>query len=277
MRPVFALLLTLLFAVCACSQTPDTANTNTATSSHNPTPAASGVPASSPLETALPGALTEAQVVRVVDGDTIHVEISGQDFTLRYIGVDTPETVDPNRPVGCYGPEASAHNKELVQGKTVWLEKDVSETDKYDRLLRYVWLSDDADPTQGQMVNAALVHDGYAQVSTYPPDVKYQDYFLGLQRQAREAGAGLWGEACSSATPVPATQTPPPASGTEVCDYSGTQQAVIKGNISSSAEKIYHVPGQNSYDATQITESKGERWFCTEQEALDTGWRKSKS
>ena len=266
----------LLFA--ACASTSDTPG-----SSHTPTPtpttasASATATAQSSLETALPGALTEAQVVRVVDGDTIHVDIGGQEFTLRYIGVDTPETVDPNRPVGCYGPEASAHNKELVQGKTVWLEKDVSETDKYGRLLRYVWLSDDADPAQGQMVNAMLVRDGYAQVSTYPPDVKYQNYFLGLQREARDAGAGLWGEACTSATPIPATQTPPPATGTEVCDYSSTQQAVIKGNISSSGEKIFHVPGQNSYDATQITESKGERWFCTEQEALDAGWRKSKS
>ena len=147
------------------------------------------------------------------------------------------------------------------------LEKDVSETDKYGRLLRYVWLG-------GQMVNALLVQDGYAQVSTYPPDVKYQELFLALQREARDAGRGLWGDACSgTATP---TLAPGASVGTGVCEYSGTTEPVIKGNISSSGEKIYHVPGQQYYDATVIDESKGERWFCTEAEAVAAGWRKSK-
>jgi micrococcal nuclease len=277
-RPTWPILAVAALLFAACASTSDTPG-----SSHTPTPtsttaSAAATAQSSPLETALPGGLTEALVVRVVDGDTIHVEIAGQEFTVRYIGMDTPETVDPNRPVGCYGPEASAHNKELVQGKTVWLEKDVSEADKYGRLVRFVWLSNETDPTQGQMVDALLVRDGYATLDTFPPDVRYKDLFAQLQQQARDAGLGLWGPVCTNATPVPTTtQTPPPASGTEVCDYSGTPQAVIKGNISSGGEKIYHVPGQNSYDATQITESKGERWFCTEQEALDAGWRKSKS
>lgn len=82
---------------------------------------------------------TFPKVVRVIDGDTI--EIEGGD-RVRYIGIDTPETVDPRKPVQCYGQEASNKNKELVEGKTVELEKDVSETDKYGRLLRYVWLGD---------------------------------------------------------------------------------------------------------------------------------------
>ena len=128
------------------------------------------------------------------------------------------------------------------------------------------------------MVNALLVRDGYAHASTYPPDVKHQDVFRQLETEARGASRGLWGPVCSNATPVTTnTQTPPPGTGAEVCDFSGTTQAVIKGNISSSDEKIYHVPGQDSYDETGITESRGERWFCTEQEALDAGWRKSKS
>ena len=127
----------------------------------------------------------EAKVVRVVDGDTIEVDIGGILDKVRYIGMDTPETVHPTKPVEYFGKEASEKNRELVEGKTVLLEKDVSEVDKYGRLLRYVWVDD-------VMVNAELVRLGYAQVVTYPPDVKYQEYFLQLQREAQEGGLGLW-------------------------------------------------------------------------------------
>jgi len=201
----------------------------------------------------------QARVTRVVDGDTIDVVIAGATYRVRYIGIDTPETVDPRRPVGCYGREASERNRQLVEGKTVGLEKDVSETDKYERLLRYVWVD-------GEMVNAVLVREGYAMASTYPPDVKYQELFLSLQGEARGASLGLWGPAC-----IPTPVAP------GVCDYSGTDQPVIKGNISrDTGEKIYHVPGGDYYDKTVIDESAGERWFCTEQQAVAAGWRRSK-
>jgi endonuclease YncB( thermonuclease family) len=148
-------------------------------------------------------------VVRVIDGDTIEVDrvLDGR-ATLRYIGIDTPETVAPGQPVGCFGREASDRNKELVEGKTVFLEKDISETDRFGRLLRYVYLGD------GRMVNELLLADGYAQVSTFPPDVKYQQRFLAAQQQARDAGRGLWGPACAptATTVAPASppQPPPP-------------------------------------------------------------------
>ena len=138
------------------------------------------------------------QVVRVIDGDTIDVNIGGKTYRVRYIGVDTPETVDPSQPVQCFGREASAFNKQLVEGKTVRLEKDVSETDRYGRLLRYVFVGD-------LFVNAELVRQGFAQVVTYPPDVKYVDLYLQFQRKAREANRGLWG-ACNAAP----TPTSPP-------------------------------------------------------------------
>jgi micrococcal nuclease len=141
--------------------------------------------------------LTPARVTRVVDGDTIRVEVNGEEFRVRYIGVDTPETVDPRRPVQCFGQEASERNRQLVEGKVVGLEKDVSETDDFDRLLRYVWVED-------TMVNAALVEEGYAFATTYPPDVRYADLFASLQAQARESGRGLWGEVCVAFTPAPA-------------------------------------------------------------------------
>ena len=132
------------------------------------------------------GPTTQAQVTRVIDDDTIEVSIDGALYRVRYIGIDTPETVAPDRPVGCYGPEASAANKALVEGKEVTLEKDVSEVDQYGRLLRYVYVG-------STFVNAELVQQGYAHAYTYPPDVKYNAYLLSLQQEARSAHRGLWG------------------------------------------------------------------------------------
>lgn len=141
-----------------------------------------------------------ATVVKVTDGDTINVSIEGSVYRLRYIGIDTPETVDPSEPVGCMGAEASARNAELVAGRQVILEKDVSQVDRFDRLLRYVWLQTDAG---WLLVNHELVLAGYAQVSTYPPDVKYTDLFLAAESRARDAGVGLWGSVCvEPVTPV---------------------------------------------------------------------------
>ncbi|HEX7456582.1 MAG TPA: thermonuclease family protein, partial [Candidatus Nanoarchaeia archaeon] len=196
-------------------------------------------------------------VTRVIDGDTIEIE-GGQ--KVRYIGIDTPETVDPRTSVQCYGKEASAKNKKLVEGKRVHLEKDVSETDKYGRLLRYVFVPSTGSG-QALFVNETLVKEGYAFSSSYPPDIKYQDIFTKAEKEAQEADRGLWGSCgfvAGEKTTAPETD------------------CVIKGNISSSGEKIYHTPGQRYYNQTVISESKGERWFCTEEEAQRSGWRKSK-
>ncbi len=150
-----------------------------------------GAPASGPDSGFRPTGPTEtAPVVRVVDGDTIIVRIGGRDERLRYIGMDTPETVKPDTPVQWMGPEASRANAALVAGRTVVLEKDVSETDQYGRLLRYVWLDDGGRWT---LVDLELVARGFAQVETDPPDVKYADRFVAAERAARSAGLGLWG------------------------------------------------------------------------------------
>ena len=127
----------------------------------------------------------EATVTRVIDGDTIEVNLEGTTYKVRYIGIDTPETVHPSQPVECFGEEASDKNSELVAGKIVRLAKDVSETDKYGRLLRYVWVGD-------IFVNDYLVRQGYAYASTYPPDVKYADQFAQAQTEAIENNRGLW-------------------------------------------------------------------------------------
>jgi micrococcal nuclease len=209
-------------------------------------------------------------VTRIVDGDTIEVEIDDERYKVRYIGIDTPESVDPRREVECFGKEASERNRELVEGKTVGLEKDVSETDAFGRLLRYVWLD-------GRLVNARLVTEGFALASTYPPDVRYAELFSQLQSEARTAGLGLWGAACDSSAATPITDTSPQATtGGATCDFSDSADPKIKGNISvQSGEKIYHVPGGEFYEATRIDSGNGERWFCTEAEAVSAGWRQS--
>lgn len=203
------------------------------------------------------------KVARVIDGDTIELEDGER---VRYIGIDTPETVDPRKPVQCFGVEASKRNKELVEGKMVRLEKDITNKDKYQRLLRYVWVDD-------TLINLALVEDGYAQSYSYPPDIKYQDHFVVAQRQAREAKVGLWG-ACSEETAPSEAATSPSAPSPSVPGATHGE-CIVKGNISASGEKIYHLPGCGSYAKTQIDTGRGERWFCSEPEAQSAGWRRA--
>ena len=121
------------------------------------------------------------QVARVVDGDTI-VLSGGR--RVRYIGIDTPE-VGARREH--YGPEAGDFNASLVQGQTVHLEKDVSEVDRFGRLLRFVY-------ADGILVNAELVREGYARARTYRPDTRYAECFAALEREASEARRGMWAE-----------------------------------------------------------------------------------
>ena len=201
-------------------------------------------------------------VKRVIDGDTIELSNGKR---VRYIGIDTPETVDPRKSVQCFGREAAEENKRLVDGKTVRLEKDISETDKYGRLLRYVYVDD-------VMVNEELVKNGFAHVSSFPPDIKYQDRFLLMEKEARENNRGLWG-GCTENNPTNTTNT---TNGNTGAGQSAST-CVIKGNISTKGEKIYHLPGCGSYDKTAIDESAGERWFCTEDDAENAGWRKAKN
>ena len=120
-----------------------------------------------------------AKVTQVIDGDTI---IVAGNYRVRYIGIDTPE-VYPE--VEEYGIEAWEANRRLVEGKEVRLERDATETDKYDRLLRYVYVGD-------VFVNAELVRQGLAEAKSYPPDTKYQDYLEKLEAEARLAGRGMW-------------------------------------------------------------------------------------
>jgi micrococcal nuclease len=168
----------------------------------SPTPRATVAPTPSPTPTPAPGEAptgpTErGTVVNVVDGDTIDVLVDGVEVRVRLIGMDTPEV---HSGVEWLGPEASAAMSDLVAGREVVLEKDVSETDQYGRALRYVWVEGDDG---WLLVNLELIKRGFASITTYPPDVKYVDaLYVAAQGEAQAAGIGIWG---APPTPVPTT------------------------------------------------------------------------
>ena len=123
--------------------------------------------------------LDTTRVTQVIDGDTIIVEGG---YQVRYIGIDAPE-IHPD--LEAFGVEAREANLRLVEGKEIRLEQDMSEKDKYGRLLRYVWIDD-------MLVNAEMVRQGLARAKAYPPDTKYQNRLEEMEAEAREAGRGMW-------------------------------------------------------------------------------------
>ncbi|MBI4613458.1 MAG: thermonuclease family protein [Planctomycetes bacterium] len=135
------------------------------------------------------------RVVRVVDGDTIKVEIDGKVESVRYIGIDTPETVHPNKPTQPFGPEASAFNKEILDSGEVLLSFDLEERDHFGRRLAYVYT---VYENRRVFVNLELVRAGLARAREYPPNVTYAEIFRKAEAQAREAGLGIWSESRES-------------------------------------------------------------------------------
>jgi micrococcal nuclease len=133
-----------------------------------------------------PATSAEATVVRVVDGDTIEADVGGETEDVRYIGVDTPESVKPGTPVECFALRASHFNERLVEGETVRLEYDAERRDVYGRLLAYVYLGD-------RFVNAELVRRGFASTLAIPPNTRFAELFDRLEEKASEVGRGLWG------------------------------------------------------------------------------------
>jgi len=208
-------------------------------------------------------------VVKVVDGDTIDVLIGEKTERIRLIGINTPETVDPRKPVECFGKEASNKAKTLLSGKKVYLESDLTQgdLDKYNRLLRYVFLEDKTN------FSLLMVKEGYAYEYTYNVPYKYQTEFKNAQKKAELGKLGLWADgACQSNTVTVTSSSVIVATSSQAVNKAS---CTIKGNISSTKDKIYHMIGCGSYNKTTIDESKGERWFCTEQEAQAAGWRKA--
>jgi micrococcal nuclease len=181
--------------------------------------------------TSVPAGAEPVQVSRVVDGDTADFVLSdGTVDRVRFILIDTPETVDPSLPDGCFGQEASDFTAWLLSlGANVYLERDVSERDQYDRLLRYVWLNFGGGEVY--LLNEALARSGYAALSTVPPDVKYVDQIQAAQQFAQRHQRGLWGACAAFGAPVteqqPAAQPAAPA------------PAAPAGNVIGSCDPSY--------------------------------------
>jgi len=143
---------------------------------------------------------TPIRVARVIDGDTIELDTGDR---LRYIGIDTPEEVDPRKPVQCFAREAALKNKELVEGKNIIFYNDISERDQYGRLLGFVYLEN------GTFINRELVRQGYAFAYPYPPDISLADPFRKDEIEAREHQRGLWAGCNISKTKHNREQTSP--------------------------------------------------------------------
>lgn len=174
-RTLKLLIVTTLVAVGAATQqlAHSTAPVNDTPATSTPAPAPDGY----------------VHVARVIDGDTIELDGGAR---VRYLGIDTPETVDPRKAVMCFGHEASAYNRALVEGQNVKLVADIENTDKYNRLLRYIYLPD------GTFVNLKLVTEGYARAYTYPPNIAHAKQFVTAQHDAQAADRGLWGACAKS-------------------------------------------------------------------------------
>ena len=215
------------------------------------------------------------QVLKVVDGDTIHISYNGKDEKVRFVGLDTPETKDPRKPIQCFGREATAKMTELAENKKVRLEFDKTqgERDKYGRLLAFVYNEDNKN------LAYEMIRQGYGNEYTYNSNpYKYQSEFKEAAHKAREENKGLWakntcaGDATKPADiPAPKPQPAPAYNPAPVPQPQQSQGAcVIKGNVGRNG-KIYHIPGQKYYDKTNP-----EAIFCSEVEAQSAGFRRSR-
>ena len=140
--------------------------------------------------------IVQGIVARVIDGDTAVIRVNGEDRRVRFLGVDTPETVHPTKGVQPYGKEASNLTKESLTGRNVWLEYDKNPTDRYNRHLAYIWLS---KPTQinnetirRNMYNAILLAGGYAKVMIIKPNNRYEKLFKEIESEAKKSKLGMW-------------------------------------------------------------------------------------
>jgi micrococcal nuclease len=214
-------------------------------------------------------------VTHVVDGDTIDVNIDGQISRIRLIGINTPEVVDPRKPVQCFGKEASDKAKELLTNQNVRLEADSSQDDKdkYGRLLRYVWRED------GLFYNLEIIKLGFAYEYTYFLPYKYQTEFKAAQNYAKDNKLGLWANNTCDGRLITANEQTSNEGDQALgrLQKTASSSCLIKGNINTKGEKIYHLINCPYYKQTIIDEGTGEKWFCTETEAIDAGWRKAQN
>ena len=197
------------------------------------------------------------EVVRVVDGDTVILNIDGQKTRVRLIGIDTPESVaeDKSRNVK-EGKIASEYTKNLLENKKVRLEFDDEKKDVYERKLGYVFLDD-------EFINEKLLKEGMAKLYTKTTNQKYSERLKKAEEYARENKKGFWKDFYVNDPNLYIKYT----------DSKG--RGMIKGNINNKGLKIYHMPNQKSYKDVKINFKKGEKYFVTEKEAQDEGFSKS--
>ena len=207
----------------------------------------------------------DVDVVSVIDGDTIKIDFEGKEQTVRYLLIDTPETNHPTFGKQPLGSEATAENKRLIESGAVSIEFDEGgRYDDYDRLLAYIYV--DGESVQEQMLAAGLARVAYV----YPPNTRYVDQFEEAEEQAKSEKIGIWEyENYATDRGFNASAYGSQEQQTNVPDDS---ECKIKGNINRNGNKIYHMPGQSSYEQTNP-----EEWFCTEQEAQEAGFRSTGS
>lgn len=199
------------------------------------------------------------RVTSVIDGDTIKIQYEGKEETVRYLLIDTPETNHPRLGEQPLGKEATAENKQLIESGDVTIEFDEGgRFDDYGRMLAYIYVD-------GESVQKHLLESGLARVAyVFPPNTRHADEFEEVQQLAKKAGSGIWAYS-NYATDRGFNED---AYGQERAQEPSTENCQIKGNINRSGVKIYHMPGENSYEQTNP-----EQWFCSEEEALNAGFR----
>lgn len=239
-----------------------------------------------------------AKVTKVIDGDTIEIDRGKGVEKLRFILVDSPETKDPRKQVEYYGAEASKFTTKWLEGRTIYLEKDVSETDKYGRLLRYVWIVKPGtdNPTEEEigsyMFNSYLLRDGYAVVAQFPPDIKYVELFKTFEAYAREKNLGLYGVPINpgkETTEAPKENSPAETVTEE--DKKEENNNIVKNTSKKNNSKElaykyangriignrnsmkYHMPYGRDYKKVYL---KNAVFFDTEEEAIKAGYVRAK-
>jgi micrococcal nuclease len=203
----------------------------------------------------------DVEVTSVIDGDTIKILYEGKEETVRYLLIDTPETNHPSLGEQPLGKEATKENKRIIESGEVSIEFDVGDRfDDYGRLLAYIYVD-------GESVQERMLESGFARVAyVYPPNTRYIDEFEEAEQQAKDAGIGIWEFENYSTSRGFNTDAYGTSKRRE--ENKGNGECDIKGNINRSGSKIYHLPGSGSYEQTNP-----EKWFCSEQEARDAGFR----
>lgn len=239
LRIIFAILLAL--SLTACDDIPNENKENKAENSQNNE------------------SYEKAKVLYAHDGDTIWVKIDGKKEKVRFVGVNTPEVAKDGNPAEFMAEEAKNYTEEILKDKEIYLERDISDRDKYDRLLRYIWLekplsNPELSDIENKTLNGILVKEGYAYANYYKPDIKYHNFLKDLEKSAKNNKNGIWSERKTNKD-------------SRKKDEKIDESYLIKGNKNS---KVYHLPEWPSYDTVK---DKNAVYFENEKEAKEAGFR----